>query len=474
MKENQECVDMLLRPELKKLIAHVQKHPPNWDLFDGIISIIRKNNKVPLIMISELHPNIDKDLYPHIPIQVARVIENEKFEMFIEPCDDVVVPIAATGLIYDSNLDEESHIFLQYFEVFLSFLFIKLIKNTNIPYGIFLGGAGLAFNLEVNDMYYDTMCDLMGTEIYYFDDEKVLMIFNGERINTRLSYTTELPVDNVIKDTLQFFSFTEDIKASLKKENDYFRILHSPLGKKIPPKRVSVPLDKSFKKVGMSELRTSFVMKDDLIKGEDITSDDEKRLVWSSIKNKGKFEAPFLQKGDILVPIKRKGSLNVAIICDELDKDDTDDISLTTVDGEDVSEFPIFIPKGDIAIIRLNPKKFSFKEKEKIAKLLMAELKNSPGDKLLSISILRDILFELFYFDDFQKVLEKEDIELIKTGRELLRKKIKKHLSCQVSMFIEEAHTKLPGDSCDRDNICKMNDNLKIHISVKGRKIAQN
>ena len=235
-KENQEWVEMLLRPGLKKLIAHVQKHPPNWNLLEGMISIIRKNNKVPLIMISELHPNIDKDLYSHIPIQVARAIEYGKFEMFIDPCDDVVVPIAATGLIYDSNLDKESHLFLQHFEIFLSFLFFKLLKSTKIPYGILLGGVGLAFNLEVNDIYYDTICNLMGTEVYFLDDEKVLMIFNGKRINANTSCTTELPVDDTIKDILQFFSLGNNVKTSLKKENDYFRILHSPLGKKTRPR----------------------------------------------------------------------------------------------------------------------------------------------------------------------------------------------------------------------------------------------
>ena len=213
-------------------------------------------------------------------------------------------------------------------------------------------------------------------------------------------------------------------------------------------------------------------MKDDLIKGEKITSDDEKKLVWSSIKDKEKFEAPFLQKGDILVPIKRKGSLNVAIICDELDKDDA---LWTTIDGEDNSELPIFIPKGDIAIVRLNPEKFSFKEMEKLGKLLMAELKNSPGEKPLNINILRDILFELFYFDDFQKVLQKEGTELIKIGRDLLRKKIEKHLSYQVKVLIEKSYAELPEVLCDADDIYEMDDDdLTICIVVEEKKIGQN
>jgi len=138
-------------------------------------------------------------------------------------------------------------------------------------------------------------------------------------------------------------------------------------------------------------------------------------MVWSSVEKKSRFESPLLQKGDILIPIKRQGALNVAIVCEEISKHD------------------FFVPKADIAIIRLNSEKFSFEEMEKFAKLLMAEFKSLPSDKFLSISDLRNILFELFFFEDFEKTLKEERLgNFIKKGRKLIRRKLVKYLKKSV------------------------------------------
>lgn len=391
------------RSDFQKIRKSIKKSPPNLDYLIEIVNIIDKNGKHPLILLPELYPGFEGKHFS-IKFKEAKLLRNNLFGLELEPYEDIIVPVAAPGLLYSSDPDNEELVYLLFLlELFSHQLILNLLRDTELPYGIFIG----SHNLTINEYLWEwfNLC----SESYCLNDGKVLIIVNGKAL--RGSHTKEIPKDNLILDLIEFATGKkEEISQFFEDKEVPFRVISSPLAKKIPPQKMSAP-SVSMKKIGMNELRASFVIKEDLMTGKEITDDDEKKLIWSSIEKKSRFESPLLQKGDILIPIKRQGALNVAIVCEE------------------IPEYEFFIPKADIAIIRLNPEKFSFKEMERLGKLLMAEFRNSPSDKFLSINDLRNILLELFFFEDLEKILKEEELEeLIKKGRKLIRRKITKYL----------------------------------------------
>ncbi|GEM_PF-2274095 len=412
---------------IKKIQEHLEKFPPNLDFLEKVINIMDENGKIPLIILPELYPGFEKKRYLSINIEEIPYLYEGQLEMETFYFEEKIIPIAAPGLLYrpDPNKKIENRVLshrLFSVEIFLSTILFKLLREKEFPYGIFIGSSNFSFNLKSNKSFQELFQQDFRTEVYYLDDGKSLLIFNGKA--RRGFPKKEIPKDSFILALTEFVTGKKLKASSFPKENLPFKVIYSPLGKKIPPQRKITPSNfNQIRKVGMNELKSLFVVREDLMTGEKITDDDEKKLVLSSIEKKDKFSSPLIQKGDILIPIKRKGTSNVAIICEE------------------ISEYELFVPKKDIAIIRLDPEKFSFREMERLGKLLMAEFRSSSSDKFLSINDLREILLELFLFEDLERILKEADSEnFLEKGRKLIRRKILKYLNSKKQIPYEKIY----------------------------------
>ncbi|GEM_PF-2247958 len=185
------------------------------------------------------------------------------------------------------------------------------------------------------------------------------------------------------------------------------------------------------KKVGMRQVAPVFVMGSDLESGESLQDilekldreiseerdedrkvrrrsrrEDLEKLFKQALieidRKKGTLESPAIRKLDILVTMKRKKGIGVAVILDE-------------VPGSE-----IFIPNQDIAIIRFNLRKYSPEEVILIALMLLSEFRRFPWKKNVSVNDVRGILNR--FFSEFGRNLKSGDLyEVLQFGRKVLR-----------------------------------------------------
>jgi hypothetical protein len=172
-------------------------------------------------------------------------------------------------------------------------------------------------------------------------------------------------------------------------------------------------------RVGMSQLKSNFVFEDDLLEGSEITDEEERKKVWSAVSKRNKLFAPYLKKGDILLPIKREKNFNVAIVCEELP-----------------SYSPLFVPKGDLVIIRSRGDELDFRAMHSLAQVLLAGFKSLSGErfrelsggKSFFISDLRGVLAELFSDGEFTGLLRSAPVEeVLETGRKSFRNALRRY-----------------------------------------------
>jgi len=257
------------RSEFRKIREIIKKFPPNLDYLMDVIDIIHKNKKHPLIFLPELYPDFEGK-YFSIKFKEAKFLYENLFELEIEGYEDVIVPVAAPGLLYgfDPSNRELAKLFYLLESVTHTLVF-KILRDTELPYGIFIGSDTLAINAylwESVDPY---------SEFYFLDKQKVLIIMNGKVL--RSSHRKSYPKDNLIIDLIEFATGKKEASQIFECKEMPFWVISSPLAKKISPKKTALPFMLSIRKIGMNELKASFVVKDDLIEGAKITGRRKKR-----------------------------------------------------------------------------------------------------------------------------------------------------------------------------------------------------
>ena len=312
-----------------------------------------------------------------------------------------------------SSLDETPLDLKKYSDILqeISLLSLKImifmLKEMRIPLGIFITTP----ECEPETGEWEEIKAV--STVFYLENGLTLYIIEGDLIRIFPKSVLVIREDKLTHALMHLTNAFPFPPKSL----ELFQVIDSPLSRKIPPKKVSYP-NIQMTKVGMKQLKASFVMLEDLREGDRVEDEDEKKLIWNSLIKKSPFSSPAIHKNDILIPIKRKNNFNVAFVCEETPEPNIE----------------VFVTKPDVAIVRLNPKAFSNRELENFVKLLIAEVRSFPQKgfsikKTLNINILRNIIGELIFDEIFRELLKETDLEkLMSEGRKIIRKKFAKYL----------------------------------------------
>jgi len=305
-----------------------------------------------------------------------------------------------------TSLKEHSNI-LQEISILSLKIMIYMIKEKKIPLGIFITTP----ECEPETDEWEEVKAV--STVFYLENGLILYLIEGNLIRLFPKPFLIIREDKLIHALMHLTNaFPFPPKAS-----GLFQVINSPLSRKVPPKKVSYP-NIQMTKIGMKQLKASFVTLEDLREGDKVEDEDEKKLIWNSLIKKQPFNSPAICKNDILIPIKRKNNFNIAFVCEKTPKPNRE----------------VFVTKPDVVIVRLNSKAFTNREMENFAKLLMAEVRSFPQkglsiEKTLNVNILRNIIGELVLDKTFSELLNESNIEkLMLEGRKIIRKKFAKYL----------------------------------------------
>jgi len=391
------------------------------------------------IVKSEKHFFLFPEIYPYLP-------ENESFDIFGEPFGFSVKNLLSNTLALDPMLKDFTVISLSGLllkienEILqkkpqlrnlineiddLSLrIILALLLNSKIPCGIYIGAV------ENEDEIFDRKTEI-GTDIYgrkriidnlrkysatlYLNDDLCISIIDGESLRSGTSLTKEsLEKSECIKKILE----NSDLPVFTHQDYTFFTVVSSPLLNPIPPQK-KLNCNVTINKITSKDLKPFYITRDDLKNCQPVIDQDEVKIICSRILNTKNtpFKSPAVQKNDILVTVRRKNSFNAALICCE-----TPNINI---------EKKAFVPNKELAIVRLNPEKYSSLQVENFAKLIGSEVKSfSKAGRPLSISILRNIVKELLDDGEFKKILNIQNNmdTLITLGRRKIRKLLLKYL----------------------------------------------
>ena len=359
--------------------------------------------------------------------EALELLESPYIVIDLEPNGEVFVPLTTLGVTCEYlritetlqsieptfKLSAQSFQILQELESLALETFILLLEETDIKAGVLVVFGGC----EPETSKWKLI--KRASSVFYLEDGTSIFLVNGELFRNLLEAKSvrgllDFPPGEALLENLVAFTGARPFSGETL---ELFRVIDSPLSRKIPPRIDSIP-GIPMKKVGMSQLKASFVTLEDLEEGEEVTDEDERKLIWNSIRKKPSFDSPAIRKNDILVPIKRHSNLNAAFVCGE-------------VPG---LKERIFVTKADVAVVRLNPEKFSTKEVENFSKLLMAEFRSFRRSgkfttKTLNVNILRNVVGELVSDELFRRLLKEDNIgKLMEEGRKVVRNKLVKYL----------------------------------------------
>ena len=395
-------------------------------LLETVKEAIWEAGKKPLVIFPELN------LYRAYVIEIDEALELlESLYIVIDlgSNEELFVPLATLGITCEylriteflqsksiellSKLSGQDIQTLQELESLALETFILLLEETDVKAGILVVFGGC----EPETSKWKLI--KRASSVFYLEDGTSLFLVNGELFRNLLEAKSvrgllDFPPGEALLENLVAFTGAHPFSGETL---ELFRVIDSPLSRKIPPRIDLVP-EIPMKKVGMNQLKASFVTLEDLEEGEEVTDKDERKLIWNSIRKKPSFDLPAIRKNDVLVPIKRHSNLNAAFVCGEVPRPDE----------------RIFVTKADVAVVRLNPKKFSTKEVENFSKLLMAEFRSFRRSgkfttKTLNVNILRNVVGELVSDELFRRLLKEDNIgKLMEEGRKAVRNKLVKYL----------------------------------------------
>ena len=431
MKENKQT---LITEENLKVLYELLKTKKQLEMYREVMKAIAP------IVESEEYFFLFPEIYPYLP-------ENESFYIFEEPFGFSIKNLLSNTLALDPMLKD-------FIVISLSGLLLKiedeilqrnpqlrnlineiddlslgiiltLLLNSKIPCGIYIG----AVENEDDIVYGKTEIE---TDIYgrkriienlrkysatlYLKDDLYISIIDGESLRSGTPLTKEsLEKNECIKQILEH----SDLPVFTHQDYTCFTVVSSPLLNPIPPQKKLI-CGITINKITSKDLKPFYIIRDDLKNCQPVLDQDEIKIICSRILNtkNASFRSPAVQKNDILVTVRRKNSFNAALVCCE-----TPNINI---------EKRAFVPNKELAIVRLNPEKYSSLQIENFAKLIGSEVKSfSKSDRSLSISILRNIVKELLDDDEFRKILniQNNTDTLMTLGRRKIRKLLLKYLS---------------------------------------------
>lgn len=426
-----------------KTLYYLLRTKKQFEMYREVMRII-----APIIR-SEEYFFLFPDIYPYLS-------EDESLNIFGEPFGFSVKDLLSDTLVLDPTLKDFTIISLSgllfkieeetlqrkspdlgkiidYIDDLSLRIMLALIVDTKIPCGIYVGAVENEYEI------FDTKIDL-GTDIYgrptvidnlrkysvtlYLNNDIYLTLIDGESLRSRKPLTREsLEKSNCIQKVLK----NSNLPVFTHKDYTTFMVVSSPLLNPIPPQK-GLNCDVILNKVTAKDLKPFYIIREDLEKCSPILDRDEVGIICSKLKRTTNtpFKSPAVQKNDILVTIRRRNSFNAAFICSELPN-----INI---------EKKAFIPNKELAIIRLNAKKYSSAQSENFAKLIGSELRSfSKSDRFLSISNLRNIVKELLDDGEFVKLISNESDTgtLLTLGRQKIRKSLLKYLSVNKKKKLE-------------------------------------
>jgi len=382
----------------KEVAERVRSSPENLSVVSQVIEKVRRAGKTPLLILPEISP---VKLSPAITFEEGvRLLSGT-----LKPgLPEGAVPVSFTAFGYGRGWEIEAFAA----EVFALRLITTLLLEGNLPSALLVGSSYLERDESLREFLsaVSRKVELKGATLYLIEGEAVREFFSPKIV---------VPSGGLLG--LARFERRE-FPVEVEFEELPLVVVGSPLRNYPSDRDLKVPPVKMVR-VGMNQLRSNFVLQEDLLEGREITDEEERKKVWSAVLRRERDYAPYLKKGDILLPVKREKNFNVAVVCQELP-----------------STNPLFVPKDDLVIVRSRGGKLDFNLMHSLAQVLLAEFKRLSGErfrelsggKAFSVSDLRGILGELFVDEDFREVLEKGAAErIIEVGRRSFREAVRRY-----------------------------------------------
>jgi len=390
---------LALPHSLFKVVAErVGSSPKHLSVASKVVEGIRKAGKTPLLILPELSP---VKVSPSVTFEegVKLLTGSQRISL---PEEGVPVSFPAFGYRRGWELEAFAA------EVFALKVITSLLEKGDFPSALLVASPYLERDEELKEFLgsVSKKTELEGLTVYLIDGRAVKEFFTPKFV---------APLGNLL-------GLAKVEKKKFPLELDFEElplvVVSSPLGNYPSNEELKVPSVRMIR-VGMNQLKSNFVLKEDLLDGKEITDEEERRKVWSAILKRDQRYAPYLKKGDVLLPIKREKNFNAAVVCQELPTKDL-----------------LFVPKRDLVIVRSAGGELDFNLMHSLAQVLLAEFKSLSGEKFrklsggraFSVSDLRGILVELFKNSEFRKVLREGPTEkVIEVGRRSLREAAKNY-----------------------------------------------
>lgn len=411
----------------------------------------------PLIILAELFPfEFPSECLLLRYEDVCRLPKNKKL---FKSLKDPVIPISLTAALYKplrNDLIARDHL-LPTVEILSVHILNWLLREVKIPYGILVCSSWMQGTLE--ELQSNKITESLSFSINLEDIEVTESISLEENLNLILMKSKASLNDKEckflkleplkLKDNKDFFTGLEEILLSLPKikedhkvsksleslktgfpnvlflvrnikqleiEEDFI-VISSPLVQKVEPK-TDLPLSDTsiVREIGMKELKSIFILKDDLQKGTIINDRSKLKFIFNALRKKrGTLYNPAIRTGDVLITINRKEGINAAIVVDK-------------VEGENNRNREFFIPKKDLVILRFNDTRFRSSEIFLLGLILLSEFRTlSIKERKINTNDIRNITSN--FLESFKGSL-KADMQVIEKlilGRRLLRKSIEEY-----------------------------------------------
>jgi len=381
-----------------EVAERVRSSPRNLSVASRVVERVREAGKTPLLVLPELSP---VEVSPSVTFEEGVKLLGGSLKAGLP---DGAVPVSFPAFGYGRRWEVEAFAA----EVFALKLTTFLLQRWDFPFALFVASPYLERDEKLGEFLRSVSRrgELEGLPVYLIEGEAVREFF----------------APKVVVPSGGLLGFGRLERKSFPAEIDFeelpLTVVGSPLRNYPSDEELEVPSVRMVR-VGMNQLRSNFVLQEDLLEGEEITDEEERKKVWSAVLKRNEDYAPYLKKGDILLPVKREKNFNVAVVCQELP-----------------SRSPLFVANSDLVIVRSRGGRFDFGVMHSLAQVLLAEFKWLSGDrfrelsggKAFSVSDLRGILGELFVDDDFREVLENGTAErIIEVGRRSLREAVRRY-----------------------------------------------
>ncbi len=295
---------------LESCLESEEQEKISLSVIESLSKIVWRSGNYPIIIFPELYSD-NKETYVIKIEEALELLDSKYISLEFKPNEILFVPLAASGVackflteFIESNeyLSESLLRNLQKIDLLSLNTFVLLLKETKIQFGILIVSPECTPELE------ELKVIEAASTVFYLDNGINLLLVSGETFrkllrntDTRNLRSFHLRGSDLYRGLLTFTKTFPFPGETLK----LFRIIDSPLSRKVPPKTVSPP-DIPMIKIGMNQLKASFVTLEDLRKGDKVADEDEKKLIWNGVSKKQIFDSPAIRRNDILITINKE------------------------------------------------------------------------------------------------------------------------------------------------------------------------